>query len=82
MIIPMSDSSQNRTPTAIETLEDQPHDEQQLRQRLLQLIVKSEAKRRSDAAAKIIAVNRATATPRPRTIRAKFPANRTAKKRA
>ena len=49
MIYPMIDPSPERTPTAIETIEHQPHDEQQLRQRLLQLIVKSEAKRRSAA---------------------------------
>ncbi len=82
MIYPMIDPLKQRTPTAIETIEDQPHDQQQLRLRLLQLIVKSEAKRRSAAAAKIVAVNRPPAAPRPRTIRAKFPANRTAKKRA
>jgi hypothetical protein len=81
MIYPMIDPLKQRTPTAIETIEDQPHDQQQLRQRLLQLIVKSEAKRRSAAQPKILPVNR-QAAPRPRSIRAKFPANRTAKKRA
>lgn len=65
----MINPSPERTPTAIETIEDQPHDQQQLRQRLLRLIIKSEAKRRSTEIG-------------PRSNRSKFATNRTVKKRA
>ena len=78
----MTKPQPDRTPTAIETVEDQPHDEQLLRQRLLQLIVKSEAKRRSAALTKPLPQHRPTILPGPRSIRTKLAANRPAKKRA